>query len=442
MLKQFGTNLKETFRRITGLGTIDKNAVETIMKELQRTLLQADVDVEMVSELSNRIKEKVLKAKPPPGFSLKEYFIKTLYDEIVDFLGSEKSELELKKQKILLIGLFGCGKTTTCAKLAKWFKTRGLKPALVACDTHRPAAQTQLKQLADKLKIPVYLEGRKPEKIAKNALKQSKEDVLIFDSAGRDAIDSQLAKELKQLGKIIKPDETILVAPADIGQIAKKQAEEFNKLVGITGIIITKLDGTARGGGALASASVSGAKVKFIGTGEKIDEFEAYDPKRFVARLLGYGDIQGLLDKARSAGIGEDKELTEKMIKGEFTLEEFTDQIKQIQKMGSFSKILNMIPGISGIKIPKGIIDVQEEKMEKWKHIVLSMTPEERRNPDILNHSRIKRIAMGSGVREGEVRELVKYYRQMKRIMKMAKGGKGLKRGALARLAKQFGMGI
>lgn len=440
MLDKFGDSLKKTFRKIAGLGVVDKEAVELVVRDLQRAMLQADVDVELVSGLSDSIKKKIIGAKPPTGLTLKEYFVKTLYDEIVEFLGKEKGELSLKPQKVLLIGLFGSGKTSTAGKLSKWLQTRGLKPALVACDTHRAAAQEQLKQVGKKAKVNVYWEGKKPDDIARNALKKAKEEVLIFDSAGRDALDKVLAKELKGMGKIIKPDEVLLVIPADLGQAARKQAEEFNKLVGITGIIVTKLDGTAKGGGALAAASVSEAEVKFIGTGEGIGDFQVYDPRRFVGKLIGYGDIQGLLEKAKEIGIKPEE--AKKILEGEFTLNEFFEQIKSMQKMGSLSKVMDMVPGVSGLKIPKGFMDVQEEKMKKWSHIINSMTPQEKREPDTIKASRIKRISKGAGVSDGDVRELLKYYKQVKKVIKLTKGGKGLKRGPLARFAKQFGFGM
>jgi len=328
--------------------------------------------------------------------------------------------------------------TTSIGKLAKWFKTRGLSVGVVGCDVHRPAAQEQLKQLAEKVDAKVYLEGKGAEGIAKEALK-AKEDVLIFDSAGRDALDEGLAKELKSLGEIIKPDEVLLVLPADIGQAAKKQATEFNKLVGITGIVVTKLDGTARGGGALAATAASGAKVKFIGVGEKPEDLEIYDPQRFVSRLIGYGDIQGLLDKAKEAGL---EKTGKRLLEEKFTLDIFYEQIKSMQGMGSLSKMVEMIPGVGKAKIPKGMLDVQEGKMKKWKFIIESMTPEEKEEPEVIKTPRISRIAKGSGSTEADVRELMKYYKQAKKIMKMAKGGKGLKRGPLAQLAKQFGMGV
>jgi signal recognition particle subunit SRP54 len=440
VLDRFGDSLKQTFRKIARMGVVDKEAVEIVVRDLQRALLQSDVDVSMVVEMCDRLKKEVLSKKPPAGLTLREYFIKTLYDEIVNLLGAQKGELSLKPQRILMIGLFGSGKTSTSAKLAKWFRTRGLSVGMVACDTHRPAAQDQLAQLGKKVDVPVYMEGKKPDDIAKNAIKKSKEEVLIFDSAGRDALDKELAKELKGLAKEIKPSEVLLVIPADIGQAARKQSEEFNKLVGITGVIVTKLDGTAKGGGALAATSVSGSKVRFITMGEKVGDLETYDPKRFVGRLIGYGDIEGLLEKAKEIGVS--KETAERVMTGRLTLRDFQEQLASMKKMGSLSKIMEMIPGAANMNISEGILDVQEEKMKKWGHAIDSMTDWERDNPEEIKHSRIKRIAKGSGLKEQDIRELIKYFKQTQKIMKMAKGGKGLKRGPLAKLAKQFGLGV
>jgi signal recognition particle subunit SRP54 len=438
VMEGFGETLKKTFRKIARMGVVDREAVEIVVKDLQRALIQADVDVSMVVELSSSIKKKVLDTRPPRGITVREHFIKILYDELVSFLGAVKGELNLKPQRILLIGLFGSGKTSTAGKLAKWFRTRGLSVGLVACDTHRPAAKDQLRQLGKKVDASVYEDGKKPSEIAKSAIRKAKEEVLIFDSAGRDALDKELARELRELGKSAKPDEVLLVIPADLGQAARKQAEEFNKLVGITGIIVTKLDGTAKGGGALAAASVSGARVRMIGVGEKLGDLEVYDPRRFVGRLIGYGDLEGLLEKAREVGISKDS--AQKLLKGDFTLNEFYEQIGSMQKMGSLSKVVDMIPGMSGAKIPKGMLDVQDEKMKRWKHAMDSMTTGEKSHPESIKHSRVKRIAKGSGVPEKEVRELLKYFKQTQKVMKMTKGGKGLRRGPLAKLAKQFGL--
>ena len=438
VLEGFGDSLKKTFRKIARMGVVDKEAVDAVVKDLQRALIQADVDVSMVVGLSSRLKKRVLDTKPPSGITVREHFIKVLYDEMVSFLGADKGELNLKPQKILLIGLFGSGKTSTAGKLAKWFKTRGLSVGLAACDTYRPAARDQLKQLAKKVDCKVYSDGKSPKGIAKKAIKSSKEDILIFDSAGRDALDKNLAKELKGLAKEANADEILLVIPADIGQAAREQAEEFNKLVGITGIIVTKLDGTAKGGGALAAASVSGARVRMIGVGEKLGDLEVYDPKRFVGRLIGYGDLEGLLEKAKEVGV--DQKSAEKLLKGDFTLTEFYEQIGSMQKMGSLTKVMDMIPGMSGVKIPKGMLDVQEEKMKKWKFVIDSMTPQERGHPEDIKHSRVQRISKGAGCSDKDVRELLKYFKQTKKVMKMTKGGKGLKRGPLAKFAKQFGL--
>ncbi len=440
VLDNLGDSLKSTFRKIAGLGAVDRQAVETIVRELQRSLLQADVDVSLVAELSGNIKKKILDSKPPAGLTLKEYFIKTLYDEMVSFMGSEKGEMHLRPQKILLTGLFGSGKTTSAGKIGRWFKVRGLSVGLVACDTHRPAAQEQLRQIGHKLEIPVYSQGKTPQDIAKYTLKAAKEDVLIFDSAGRDALDRELAKELEEMGNIIQPEEVLLVIPADIGQAARKQAQEFNRLVGITGVLVSKLDGTAKGGGALAASATSGAKVKFIGTGEKPEDLEAYDPQRFVSRLIGYGDLQGLLEKAKEIGV--DEESARKMVEGKFSLNEFMEQISAMQKMGPLTKIAEMIPGISGMKIPKDMLDVQQEKMKRWRHIMASMTLAEKQDPELIKHSRIVRIARGSGAKEQDVRELMKYYKQVQKFMKMAKGGKGLKRGPLGRMMRQMGLNL
>jgi signal recognition particle subunit SRP54 len=442
VLDTFGDSLKKIFSKVTGYSIVDKEKVEALIIELQRALIQADVDIELVAELSERIKKSVLKKDLPKGMTMKEVLVKNLYDELVWFLGQKSKGVELKNQRILLIGLFGAGKTTAAGKLAKWFQTRGLQPGMVACDVHRPAAQDQLEQIAKRAKVPVYRDGKGAEGIAKEALKKSKEGVLIFDSAGRDALDKGLAKELKDIGKAVKPDEVFLVIPAELGQAAGKQASEFSHLVGITGIIITKMDGTAKGGAALAACRAAGTGVRFIGTGEKIGDLEVYDPKRFVGRLIGYGDLEGLMEKAKEAGIDEDA--AKRIMEGKFTMNEFQEQLKSMKGMGSMSKMFDMLPGGSSAikkKLPDGFLDNQEEKMKKWEHAIRSMTHFERENPDEITASRIKRIAAGSGMREDEVRHMMKSYKQIKKVLKMTKGGKAFKRGPFAKIAKQLGMG-
>jgi signal recognition particle subunit SRP54 len=277
-----------------------------------------------------------------------------------------------------------------------------------------------------------------PLTTAKNSFEKFRNyDTIIYDTAGRNALDKGLAEELKKLGEIIKPDEVLLAIPADLGKVARVQSEEFHKLVGVTGVIITKMDGTAKAGGALAATSVTKAKVKFIGTGEKVEDFELYDPKRFVSRLLGLGDLQTLLEKAKEAEIKPEK--VEKIIEGKFTLQDFMEQIEGMSKMGSLSSIAKMIPGFGMMKLPENIMEMQEEKMKHFKFIIQSMTKKEKENPDSIDSSRIKRIAKGSGRPEPEVRELLDQYGKMKKMMKMMGGKSGLQRGALGQLAKQFG---
>ncbi len=433
-----GKNLSELVRKILTRTTVDKEAVEALIKGLQRILLQADVDVKLVFELSENIRRRCLKEKIPPGLTLREQVMKVVYDELVKLLGEEKVGL-LGKRKIMLLGLFGSGKTTTAGKLAKYFKKQGLRPAMIGCDYHRPAAPEQLMQLGDKLHVPVHVSKEKdPYKALKEGLgKFKKYDTIIIDTAGRDALDKELAGELKKMDKMSRPDEVLLVIPADIGRIGGKQAEEFNKLVGITGVIVTKMDGTAKGGGALSACSATGAKVKFIGIGERLEDLEVYDPVRFVSRLLGMGDLQTLLEKVKESEFKEED--VEKIMSGKFTLQEFYDQISGVQKMGSFSEVLNMIPGL-GYSIPEELLVVQEENLKKYKYIMDSMTPEERKNADLIHSSRIKRIAKGSGTTQKDVRDLLKQYKQAKKMIKKIGGAKGLKRGMMRQLAKKFGI--
>ncbi|MFH0956378.1 MAG: signal recognition particle receptor subunit alpha, partial [Candidatus Aenigmatarchaeota archaeon] len=437
VLESFGGSLKKIFSKVTGYSLVDREKVGELIIELQRALIQADVDVSLVAELSGRIKEKVLKAETPKGMTLKEWLVKNLYDELVWFLGADKAAVEIKGQRILLIGLFGAGKTTAAGKLAKWFQARGLSAGMVACDVHRPAAQDQLEQMGKKAGFPVYREGKGADGVAKEALKKSKDAVLIFDSAGRDALDSALAKELRELSKIVKPDNVFLVIPAEMGQDAGRQASEFSKLVGITGIMITKMDGTAKGGAALAACRAAGAKVVFLGTGEKAGDLELYDPKRFVSRMIGYGDLEGLMEKAKDAGVNEDA--AKRMIEGKFTMSDFQEQLKSMQGMGSLSKMMDMVPGFSSAmkkKLPEGFMDLQEGRMVKWKYAIDSMTPAEREDPDAIDSKRVSRIAKGSGLAESDVRSLLKSYKQVKKVMKMTKGGKAFKRGPFAQIAK------
>lgn len=434
----FGKKITELVNKVLGRPTVDAEAVEALIKGLQRILLQADVDVQLVYQLSTNIRKRCLKEKIQPGFTLREHTMKVVYEELVNLLGKEKSEITGKK-KIILLGLFGAGKTTTTGKLAKYFQRQGLKPAMIACDYHRPAAPQQLKQLGDKMNIPVYIdENKNPfDALKKGLSKFIKNDVILIDTAGRDALDKDLARELKKIGEIAKPDEVLLVIPADLGRTAGQQASEFNKLVGITGVIVTKMDGTAKGGAALSSCYATGAKVKFIGVGEKLEQLEQYDPVRFVSRMLGMGDLQALIEKMKETEIKEDD--VKRFVSGKFTLKDFYDQIAGVQKMGPLSGLIEMLPGL-GSALPENILHIQEEKLKKFKYIIDSMTKEERENADIIHASRIKRIAKGAGVSEKDVRDLLKQYELSKKMIKKVGGMGGIKRGQLAKLAKKFGL--
>lgn len=432
MLKGLSAKLRESIEKIAK-GFVDKESVEELIKDIQRALLASDVDVQLVFRLSERIRERAFE-KIPSGLTRREHIVKVVYEELTKILGEKKSDVELKRKKILLIGLFGSGKTTSAAKLARFYQKRGLKTALICCDVVRPAAYEQLQQLANKIDVPFYGEkGKKSDEVLKNALSKVKADVLIIDSSGRNALDKDLINEIKKLNEILKPDERILVIPADIGQAAKEQAKSFHNALGITDVLVTKLDATAKGGGALTACYETGAKVKFITVGETPEDIQIYDPEKFVARLIGFPDFETLLEKARAA---LDEKKAEKVIKGDFDLEDFYAQIEGMQKMGPLSGILDMMGmGKFAGKIPGGL-DVQEEKMKKWKFAMQSMTRGEKANPDIIDSSRIRRIAKGSGLKEEEVRDFLSNYNKVKKMMKKLSPEK-LKRSGLFR---QFGI--
>jgi len=420
MLEKLKEGLRKAIDKI--VGGADKERIEEMIRDIQRTLISSDVDVNLVFELSEKIRKRALEEKPKPGLTLKEHVVNVVYEELVNIMGKESSK-DVQQGNIVLVGLFGSGKTTTCAKIANFYKKLGFKVAVVSCDTYRPAAMEQLEQLAKLVNIPYFAphDIKDSIKIAEISLEKLRGyDIIIFDTAGRNALDQELANELVNIINIVKPKEVLLVIPADLGQAAGIQAKEFNKLVKITGIVITKLDSTAKGGGALTSSNITEAKVKFITTGEKIDDIELYDPKKFVARLLGFPDLETLLQKVKEVA---KPELTKKIIEEDFDLNDFCEQIEVMQKTGPLDKIMEMI-GLK-VSIPKDELIIQEEKMKKWRVIVNSMTKEERKNPEIINYSRIKRIAKGSGTKEEDVRELLSAYKKIKKMINVFKPGRG-----------------
>ncbi len=428
MLDKLSSNLKNAFEKVKNSLFVDDKVINELIKDLQKALLSSDVNVKLVFQLTKNIKERIKKEKTPPGLSKKEHLIKIVYDELVKFLGEEQKTLDLQKKPsfIMLVGLFGSGKTTTAGKLARYYKNRGYKVATVQTDTWRPAAYEQLKTLSEQSNVDFY--GIKGEKNAIKIFETYKEkynnyDIVIVDTAGRDALSEELIEEIKELKQKIQPSEVLLVINADIGQAAEKQAKTFHEAANVTGIIITKLDGTAKAGGALTACAVSGAKVAFIGTGEKITDLETFDPEGFVGRLLGLGDLKGLLEKVEEAFKQEDVEdLQKKLLKGEFNLIDLYEQMKAMKKMGPLSKVLELIPGFSSIKLPKEALQDQEKNIEKWKYILDSMTKEELENPEIITASRIERIHKGSGTEYSDVKMLLKQYKQSKKMVKMLKG--------------------
>lgn len=436
MLEKLSEGLKEALGKITRSGYIDKKVLDELAKDLQKTLLAGDVDIMLAQELTKRIEERALNEKPKAGMTPKEHVVKIVYDELVKFVG-KKPDIMMKPGKIMFIGLYAAGKTTSIGKLAKYYQKVGLRPALIGCDIHRPAAMDQLAQLASQVNVPYYApkDVKNPIEILKNGFdKLKKYDIIIIDASGRSSLDKDLAEELKKIADFAKPDEVLLVIPADLGQSAGEQAKGFKELVGITGIFLTKMDGTARGGGAITSCAVTGAPIKFIGTGEKMDAIEVFDPERFISRLIGFGDIQGLLEKAKEAEFKP--ESAEKIMEGKFTMNEFLEQLKSMQKMGSLKSMMGMVPGLP--KLPKDFdVDKQESKMKKWAIMIQAMTKEEREDPSIIDAPRIKRIAKGSGTSEADVKDLLKNYEQMKKMIKMFSSG-GLKRGMLAKFAGKF----
>ncbi|MGM5482480.1 MAG: signal recognition particle protein Srp54 [Nanobdellota archaeon] len=443
VLSKLGSSLKTSLQKITQAVFVDEKLVNELVRDLQKALLQADVNVQLVFKLSEKIKKRILKEEVPAGLTKQEYLVNVVYEELVEFLGGEGYKIDFNKKplKIMLVGLFGNGKTTTAGKMAKFFSKRGNKVAVVQTDTWRPAAYDQLSQLAEQINVQFYgVQDEKgdPVKIYQKHEKDfEKFDVVIIDTAGRDALSDDLVEELDRLNKVVIPDETLLVMSADIGQSAEKQAKMFNQASKVTGVVITKLDGTAKGGGALSACSVTETPVKFIGTGEKINDLEAFNPKGFVGRLLGWGDIEALLDKAKDAISNENAEdMGKKFLKGDFNLIDLYEQMQSMKKMGSLSKLVDLIPGMGQLELPKEALDVQEGKLKTWKFVMDSCTKEELEQPELINRDRIERIASGSGRNNSDVRELLKQYKQSKKMMKMFKG-KG--KGDMQKMMKKMG---
>ncbi|MEM2369414.1 MAG: signal recognition particle protein Srp54 [Candidatus Bathyarchaeia archaeon] len=423
VLDKLGSSLYESLKKVFGASIVDENVVRELIRDLQRALLQADVNVKLVLDLSKRIEERALKEKVPPGIPRKEHIIKVVYEEIVRLLGEKPVPLNIKPGKrsvIMLVGVQGSGKTTTAAKLARFLQKRGFKTALICADTFRAGALAQLSQLATQINVPVYGDEKKknPVEVVIDGLKRFEDyDVVIIDTAGRHKDEKSLIEEMKVMQETIKPDEVIMVIDGTIGQQAAVQAKAFHETTPLGSIIVAKLDGSARGGGALSAVAATGAPIKFIGVGEKIDDVEVFDPPSFVGRLLGMGDLKGLIEKVKEAELKVPERRAKAMLSGKFTLMDMYEQIEAMRSVGPFSRVLKMLPGL-GYEIPEDVANIAEEKLKKWRVIIQSMTPEERENPQMINASRVRRIARGSGTSEKDVKDLLNQYMWMRRMMK------------------------
>ncbi|WP_297436885.1 signal recognition particle protein Srp54 [Thermococcus sp.] len=442
-LEKLGKALNSALRKLARSRTVDEATVKEVVRDIQRALIQADVNVKLVLQLTKTIEKRALEEEPPAGVSKKEHIIKIVYEELTKFLGTEAKPIEIRERPTILltVGIQGSGKTTSIAKLARYFQKRGYRVGLVCSDTWRPGAYHQLKQLVEPFGVEVFGDPSEKDavKLAREGVKHFKEkrvDVIIVDSAGRHKEEKGLIEEMTQISSSVKPHEVILVIDGTLGQQAYNQALAFKEATPIGSIIVTKLDGSAKGGGALSAVAATGAPIKFIGVGERIDDIEPFDPKRFVSRLLGLGDIQGLLEKFEELQKQQElkEEDVEKFLRGKFNLKDMYTQLEAMGKMGPLKQILQMIPGM-GYSLPDDMVKVGEEKLKRYRIIMDSMTEEELEKPDIISYSRIKRIARGSGTTTREVRELLNQYHQMKKMFK------SMDKRKLAKMARKFNLG-
>ncbi len=426
MFESLTEKLTGALRNLRGVGTLSEANMADALKEVRAALLAADVHFKVAREFIERVQEQCVGQAVLQSVSPGQQIVKIINDELVKLLGEGTTDLAQKRPlKVLLVGLHGSGKTTSAAKLGKLLKKKGARPFLVACDVYRPAAIDQLEILAKQEELGFY-----SDRVAKDvpaigtkgleaALAQNA-DVILFDTAGRLQIDTGLIDEVKKLKAVVQPDEIILVADGALGQEAVNVAKTFHVALGLTGLILTKLDGDTRGGAALSIKSVTGVPIKFIGTGEKTENFEIFYPERLASRILGMGDVVSLVEKAQEhIDEKEAERMAEKMRKADFNLEDFLAQMQQVKKMGSMQSLMGMMPGMSGVQLPGDA----EKQMKRTEAIIQSMTIQERRKPGILNGNRRIRIAKGAGVKVLEVNQLIKQFEQMQKLMKMMKGG-------------------
>ncbi len=434
--------LQSAFEKLKGKGVITESDVNDVMREVKLALLEADVNFRIVKEFVADVKEKCLGADVMHSLTPAQQVIKIVNDELVDMMGGTGSKLTYSSSgftTLMMVGLQGTGKTTTCGKLAAYLKQAGKKPMMAACDIYRPAAIDQLEVVGRAVNTPVFTmrESKDPVAIALAAKAEAEKkgfDVLIIDTAGRLQIDETLMDELANIKKAVRPHEILLIVDALTGQDAVNVAEGFNGKLGIDGIIMTKMDGDSRGGAALSAKKVTGKPIKFMGTGEKFDALEPFHPERMARRILGMGDLLTLIERAEAAYDDEQAERMEKRLrKNQFTLEDFLEQMGQIKHMGGLGKIVEMLPGMGGGKISDDDLDKSEKEFRQMEAIIYSMTPAERKDPSILNASRRKRIAAGSGQSVNKVNQLIKKYEDMKKMLKQFNNPKAMKKNRFLR---------
>ena len=455
MLDNLRTGLRSALKKIVGASDINEEIIESLCKDVQRALLQSDVNVRLVLTITNNLKFRALNEQPVKGLSRKDHIITILYGELANLLGytgetiksidkiqrlpDEGLSFKAGEQNIvLMLGIQGSGKTTVTGKLARWLTRHGYRVAVIGADTWRPGALTQLKTNCGKVNVEVFgdEEDKDAVSIVKNGLEHFRKqvlDVIIIDTAGRHKEERGLLEEMKTMYEVSEPDVVLLVVDGTIGQQAYNQAKAFHEAAPVGGIVISKLDGTAKGGGVIAASAATGARVMFIGTGERIDDLEQFSPTHFVGRILGMGDIKALLEMAKSLELQADEGQAKRLLGGKMTIEDFYAQMENVGKMG-FKNVIDNLPGLSGM-VKDDQLDALQEKMEKWRFIIQSMTKIEKRSPDIMNDSRRKRVARGSGMTEHDVKELIKQYTNSRTMMKQAKGRQ------MQGMLRRFGIG-
>lgn len=440
MFESLSGRLQDVFRRLRKRGVLREEDVDEVLREIRLALLEADVHYKVVKNFIARVRERAVGAEVSQALSPAQQVIKIVYEELVATLG-QPGRLELKGPSpyvLMVVGLHGSGKTTTVAKLARYLREGGRLPLMVAADTYRPAAVTQLEVLGRQLDLPVYSEGvtAAPPDICERGVREARRrgyDVVVLDTAGRLQVDEEMMVELEAVARRVRPVEVLLVADAMTGQEAVHVAEGFHKRLGLTGLILTKVDGDARGGAAISMRAVTGVPIKFLGTGEKADALEVFHPDRLASRILGMGDVLTLIERAEAAFDAEQaRRMEEKIRRAEFDLEDLLEQLRQVRRMGPVHQMLDMLPGVGRVAIASP--EDMERQLGRMEAIILSMTPDERRNPRILNASRKRRIARGSGTTVQEVNALLRDFRQMQRVMKQVGRQMGRGRGLLGLL--------